>query len=584
MKNVKKLTVLFLIQLLAISLLVGCGSDDKKSNDTKDKNTTNESSDDKNTIAPIDTISGLELVESFKSKYDSDAFMMAYNNNLFFNSEKKTYIKDIYGNYDDITLPLEKGEDALHITYGKDYMFFYMESNPTGEKDEDEYHIVVISKNGSSIYIDDATYYRYILNADGNLVYLDSENNLICIEPSTAKEIYRIALGDVYVSHDDLTKYYAHITYAGNVNKIYNLSNGNMVFEATVENNPDKERYTKDIYLMGKNIVVQDWNEDASDIVKHSVYDETGALLYCNENPDEIPSVEQVGWNDTFLSIKYIDFERYSAIYRADLTPIVEFHIPDDYSNRLELLDFDSYYLDKACDSGISIYTTESHRYGYIVTDTEAIKFTYLDTIHPGYDDWYVTYTDTQNKRFVLNMANGAKFEVLSAEDSRDYSDIDQISPNVYYGSPSQAQTIFFSESTDTTTSVYDEKGTFLFSTDKENSYPTICPSIDMNKLFYQDNSYVLIYDIKTQNQIKITDEDVIKGSALAIVKDKYLMYSQTNKDTEEVTLKQFNLEDNTITELVTAKDASFYITNDALLVYTSERDNFKNYDIYYYK
>ena len=318
-------------------------------------------------------------------------------------------------------------------------------------------------------------------------------------------------------------------------------------------------------------------DETGATHIKHSVYDENGSLVFSTDKTEEIPTIKEIGWNNSMLCAFYNAPNSYHAICKADLTPITTIS-KDPYS--IELLVDRSTILENPCLSKISIYSDRYKTFGYIVTDTEAIEFTRIESI--PYDDWYITYTDTNNKRCILNLANGVHIEVEPAESFTLGSDTTMISN--YFST--QDKPVFFAETTDTETKVYDHNGHLLLTIENGEYGPTFCASTDMKKLVVSNGTYAIIYDTESKAETKITSEEPLSSIKETIVKDKYLMFYQiTDRTSGATTLKQYNIETGEITHLLDANDYKFIIYNDMIITNDYDGDAKKTtYNIYTYK
>ena len=570
--------------------LTGCGAEEKGNSDTKDKNVANESSsenssENKNTITPTDTISGLELVASYEFPKGSCHGILPYNNLVFSISDNDVQIKDIYNNEDSQLLDYEGAKNIPFIYYGEDYILFVVKTTPDNDILKEMYHIILVTKDGKTTYVDTIDYdiyfmgSPYFLNKDGNLIYINDDNSMTCLNPHTCEKIYTQNLGENSCEYL-FNKYLGKIK-VGNQNKIYNLATGDIIYETTIDHIHvvgDLYYPNKEIYIIDSNYAIMERDANA-EISKYSVYDEKGSLTYSNNNPEEIPVIYEIGWNNSMVCKNRNSDSLFSGymILRADLTPIVE-----NCKEKVSLFDEETKSVEYACKSGISIYTNSSGNYGYIVTDTETIEFTFLEYVH--YEDWCVIYTDTNNKRYLLNMANGSKTELEVPEKASMRSIINQLSPDTYVDKVSQTQKVYFYEHTDTLTNIYDENCNLLFSQKKEKFDPSVYGSTDMNQILLLSDSYTIVYNAETGEQIKLNSDELL-GRPLTVVKDMYLMFSKTNSETGTSTLTQLNLETNETSELITVANDVFWFSNDIVLAANSKSVNdIIHYDIYTYK
>lgn len=560
--------------------LTGCGND---KTDTGNNSDSTKNNDNKEVILPVDTISSVKLQHSFEKEDTLDINVSHFLNNLIICDEKGLKVIDIYENYNNQII--ESGGVAIESVdrYGS-FILLEISINTTGEKGEDDFYIYAITPEGTVSYKDSlgkGSYPNpYIVNKDNNLVYQDNNNTIKCVNPLTGEEIYKID-SITWVSNDDFTDHFITIDRENQVKQVYNISNGELVLETTIKAlkvSKHITRYTGHLYIVGNNIVLQEKDETGLDFIKHSVFDENGKLTFSTTNPEEIPIIEEIGWNNSVLCRFSYAPTPYTAICKTDLTNIVT--LPDD-ADTLEIFDEDSIYLDEACESKISIYTNRYQTYGYIVTDTEAIEFTRIEPV--SYSDWYIVFTDTTGKRYILNMANGVKIEIEPTDDIVHGSDIYQITETY----SKQSDPVFFAEETDTVTKVFDHNGNLLFTTETEEYGPSFCASVDSKKVVLNSKTFIIIYDREAKKETRIEKSEELSGVVLTIVKDKYLLYYVTDKATNDnkTTLKQLDIETNEITELVTLDDYRMYASNDMIISthWVSDTDT-NQYQIYTYK
>lgn len=570
--------------------LTGCGAEEKGNSDTKDKNVANESSSEnssgnKNTITPTDTISGLELAYTYEFDSSKDGDVGLYYNNLIVCDDNGANVIDIYGSYDNQILE-SKGVSIRKINSTDNFLDLVLEVNTTGDKEDGyEYYLFIISKDGKVIYTDGLGYgsihscNRHIINSDGNVVYLDNNDTIKCINTLTGEEVYKIESVD-YFYPDDVNDCFIRVDAPNDVKKVYNILTGELLLETTIKEIEESKvttNYTGYLFFVDNYLVLQELDETGTTYLKHSVYDENGALVFSTDKAEEIPVIKEVGWNNSMLCAFYNATDSYHAICKADLTPITTIS-KDPYS--LELLTDRSTVLENVCLSKISIYSNRDNSFGYIITDTEAIEFTEIESI--PYDDWFITYSDTNNKRYMLNLANGTRIEVEPTEGFTIGSDTTMISN--YFSS--QAKPVFFAETTDTETKVYDENGNLLVTTEKGKYGPSFCTSVDMKKIVISTDTYAIIYDTESKTETKITSEEPLSSVKHTIIKDKYLMFYQINdRMSGACTLKQYNIETGEITHLLDAKDDDFNITDDMIITRDYNGDtSTSTYNIYTYK
>ena len=567
--------------------LTGCGAEEKVNSDTKDKNVANESSNEnssgnKNTITPTDTISGLELAYTYEFDSSKDGDVGLYYNNLIVCDDKGANIIDIYGNYENCILE-SSGVSINKIKRTDNFLDLILEVNTTGDKESYEYYLYIISKDGKVIYTDgigSGSYcHTHTINTDGNIVYLDNNDTIKCINTLTGEEVYKIESVE-YFYPDDVNDCFIRVDAPNDVKKAYNILTGELLLETTIKEIKASKittNHTGYLYFVDNLIVLQELDETGTSYLKHSVYDTNGNLVFSTNKAEEIPVIKAVGWNNSMLCAFYNVTDSYHAICKADLTPITTIS-KDPYS--LELLVDRSTILEAACLSKISIYSNRDKSFGYIVTDTEAIEFTEIESI--PYDDWYITYTDTNNKRYMLNLANGTHIEVEPAEGFALGSDTDMISNSF----STQDKPVFFAETTDTETKVYDHNGNLLLTTEKGQYGPSFCASTDMGKIVVSNGIDGIIYDTESKTETKITNEEPLSSIKQTIVKDKYLMFYKINdRMTGESTLKQYNIETGEITHLLDAKDDDFNITDDMIITRDYNGDtSTSTYNVYTYK
>lgn len=554
--------------MMGTLVLTGCGNDETNGNNNSNNT---ESNDNKNAIAPVDTISSVELQHSFEREDSLDINVSHFLNNLIVCDEKGLSVIDIYGSYNNQIIE-SKGVTIERVERCNTFILLELSINTTGEKDENDFYIYAITPEGTVAYSDGlgkgAYSNPYIVNSDNNIVYQDSNSGIKCINPLTGEEIYKIDSVS-WISTDNFTDYFITIDRDSEISQVYNISNGKMVLET---------EYTKNLYFLDNNFILQEKDDTDSNYIKHSVFDEDGKLIFSTTNPEEIPVIEEIGWNNSMLCRFSHATTPYTAICKADLTNIVT--LPDD-ADSLEIFDEDSIYLDEACESKISIYTNRYQTFGYIVTDTEAIEFSCIESV--SYSDWYIVFTDTANKRYILNMANGVKIEIEPTDDIVYGSDTYQI----YETYSKQSDPVFFAEETDTVTKVFDHKGNLLFTAETEEYGPSFCTSVDSKKVVLNSSSFMIIYDTETKDETRIEKTEELTGVALTIVKDKYLLYYLTDRasGSNKSTLKQLNIETNEITELVTLDDYRMYASNDMIISshWNSDTDT-NQYKIYTYK
>lgn len=562
--------------MMGALVLTGCGAKEQDNKDTSE--TENNSSE--NTVTPVDTIASVELQHSYEIE---DADVTHYFNNLIADDGKGVKIIDIYGQYENQIIE-SNGVSIEGIDRYDNFAILELKVNTTGEKDENSFYIYTITPEGKVAYTDslgDGAYSNpYKVNHDGNIVYQNSNDSVKCINPLTGEEIYTIDSVS-WVGTDDFTDYFITIDRENDVKQVYNISNGKLVLETTIKTlNISKHttKYTGYLYIVDNNIVLQELDATGSDYIKHSVFDENGNSVFSTANPEEIPTIKEIGWNNSMLCRFSYAPTPYTAICKADLTNIVT--LPEDVYS-LEILSDRSTYLENACASKISIYTDNDKLFGYIVTDTEAIEFTCIEPI--SFSDWYIVFKDTNNKRYMLNMANGAKIEIEPSDDFVYGSDTHQISDTF----SKQSDPVFFAEETDTVTKVFDHNGNLLFTAENEEYGPSFCASVDMKKVVLNSSSFMIIYDTETKKETRIEKTEELTGVALTIVKDKYLLYYLTDRASgnNEATLKQLNIETNEITELAELEDYRMYATNDMIVSTHYLPDTSTNqYKIYTYK
>lgn len=579
MKKIKKYLSLGII--MGTLALTGCSSDESKNN--SNNTGTTENVNEGNTILPVDTISSIEVQHSYKTKKASDIVASHFLNNLIVCDEKGISVIDIYGSYNNQILESE-GVSIERVERYDSFVLLEVCINTSGEKGENSFYIYTITPEGKVAYTDglgNGAYSNpYKINDDGNLVYKNSNDSIKCINPLTGEEIYNIN-SESWVSTDDFTDYFITINRENEVKQIYNISNGNLVLETTIKTlkiSKHTTKYTGHLYILDKNIVLQEKDETGTNFIRHSVFDENGKQIFSTSNPEEIPVVEEIGWNNSMLCRFSYAPTPYTAICKADLTNIVT--LPKD-ADPLEIFDEDSTYLDQACESKITIYTDRSNTFGYIITDTEAIEFSCIESV--SYSSWFIVFTDTNNKRYILNMANGTKIEIEPTDDIVYGSDIHQI--NEAYSK--QTDPVFFAEETETLTKVFDHNGNLLFTAKTEEYGPGFCTSVDSKKVVLNSNSFMIIYDTETKEEIQIEKTEELTGVPLTIVKDKYYLYYLTDRAnaSNETVLKLFNIETKEITELAQLDDYRMYASNDMIITshLNSDTDTYQ-YDIYTYK
>lgn len=530
--------------------------------DKKDNTNTIQNSNKPDVETQSTTLGKPEEIETTDGYVEDIEEEIEYINNTLFGSNCIIYeknqivIKDVLNEKEDIILPFDS-YDKINTNYliNDEYLIFELEDNDSSYNCLTSY-VVALSYDGALRKKIENPKYTPVLNNDGNLVYVDNENNLICINLPTYEEMYKTNLS--YVETGSFGIYInEYLAQVGSKERgeyyVYNISNGELIYELNNQqdlNNKDIQKLT----IINDTYIVYEIDEDAEEIEgkyetpikKFTTYDINGNVL---KTSDELLYIDFDIYKYYMLVTKEINGQYVSGFFKSDMTPILDFNSDLFMTQTIYIMsDLDMV----GNDDGVS----------FVITKDMSLE---IDYVSP-YKGTYYIVRGIDGKTYFFNMS-GKKLVEIEYEIENENWTAEGIYNSEYY------KKLFYEYNLESGKfNIYISDGEKVYTgTETRDEYDVRdCLAASNNYLIYLKNDSALIMNYETKTEYNIEDSEIIEGKIAGVVDDKYyLYYTITEKDENNsiYSLKAYNLETKEIKN-VYEKELNTKVANDASYIF----------------
>ena len=551
-----------------VGAVILASKDDTKDNQNTIQNSTKPNIETQSTIIyvpeEIETDNGYteeDIEEETGEEIEDIEVEIEYINNTLFGSNCIIYnknqitIKDVLNQKEDIILPYDS-HDEININYYNNDLYLFLEL-----KDYDSNYnylssyIVALSHDGNVRYKNEKSKDASVIYKEGNLVYVDKENNLISINLSTGEEVYKI-----YLSHLDESSFSIHINdYLAKVGSIdrgehyvYDLSNGNLIYELKNQNDlnyKDVQRVT----IVEDTYIVYDIDEDAEElegrqekpIKKFTTYDINGNILITSE---ELLYINFNVYKSYILVTKEMNGQYVSGFFKSDMTPIL------DYDRDLFMIDniYIMFDMDMVGNDNI----------GFVITKDMSLKLDYISS----YKGTYYIVRGIDGKTYYFNMSGNKLVEIAYEIENENWF------AEGIYNCENYKKLFYECNSESGEFNIYVSDGEKVYTgTETRDEYDIREHLAASDKyLIYLKNDSALIMNYETKQEYNIEDALVIEGEIAGVVNNKYYLYyiiTEKDENTSTYSLKAYNLETKEIKDIY-EKDLTTKVTSDASYIF----------------
>lgn len=501
---------------------------------------------------------GETLDESFSTdttyyakKIANDKYMELYGANCIIYKGTEIIIKDILEEKEDIVLPSTIDRRAL--TYGKDN-YVVLQSN-----NEEQYAIAILSVDGSFRYYDETSKYESRINKDGNVVYIDTDYNLKCVNPTTGEEVYSTHLYELEDSSSNVSQqnsYMFNIYFAGQGNHIYDISSGELIFKSVPVEGPQYSYYLN-AEILGNTYLEYEYVDFRTEKIEtryaylvknYTCYDMKGNILASRQEPFYLDNI--VDEDSSFIFITKKENDSYlTGIFKPDLTMLI------DYSE--EIFNNDYYAINSDRDFEHNIYdeaivlkfnpheTLEKHK-AYVISPKRCFQCNYPSKLTIGLGDEIMVLEDMDGKVYLCDLVHDNLIETALSMDNSDNWDVGYVFNYI----DGESEIIYIINQATGEVTIYSKDGEMLFTiNDKRNkSLISKCISVYQNKLVYNTADTIILYDLKTNEKKEVSLEETWSGTITGFINNKYIIYYNTQEiddDTTAFSLKALDIESN---------------------------------------
>lgn len=465
-------------------------------------------------------------------------------------------VKDVLGEKEDLVISFDGDcETTLDYYNNSEYLIVDFKDLDRDYNFETSY-IIALSRDGNIRFVSEKLECEPVINNDGNLVYVDKENNITCINLSTGEEVYKTHvsyLEDEALDIDDISGCMLKISSSyGYDNYIYNILTGELIYELAGQSGlaVNDIQY---VTLIDDNFIVYDIDDGVAEIEgkrekpikKFTTYDVNGNMVKTCEEKLYINFLASAQ-NNYMVVTKEMNGEYVSGIFKSDMTPIL------DYNTEIFALDtvYTLHDMDMVSnDEGVS----------YVFTKDMSYKIVY----ESPYRGTYFILKGADGKTYFYSMSGDELVEIANeAEKEQETWFADGI-----YGKTISRMKLFYEYNIET-----DEINFYVVDGEKVYSGIETRDEDDLDDCFAENGNYLiylgtesaLLMNYVTMQEYKIENSEVLTGTIVGVANDKYyLYYTEAEKDEKNTTytLKAYNIETKEIT-VVCEKDLSTKIAN----------------------